>query len=100
MAMARRKNGKAKKVVQTRGALTLTKPYHKGNANSGVISLDCGDKVAADLRGEALEDVYERAAKTLGETVRALKLKYGKLNPGMQRMNLGNRIRKVLRAAA
>lgn len=67
--------------------------YSKTVANSGHSSLDCGDGIAARLRGMALEDVYEEAAKVLAVDVAELKTRYAKLNPGMQRMNLGNRMR-------
>src|SRR5262245_34581350 len=72
------------------------KKYHKDSKNrtsGGHISVDNGDKLASALRGLELKEVYERAAKLLGESVQSLKSKYGKLNPGMQRMNLGNRMR-------
>lgn len=62
-------------------------------SNAGNATMDNGDAVAKRLRGAALEDVYEEAAKVLGESVSALQAKYKHLNPGMQRMNLGNRMR-------
>jgi len=67
--------------------------YLKTVANSGHGSLDCGDGMAARLRGMALEDVYAEAARVLAEDEKALKARYAHLNPGMQRMNLGNRMR-------
>lgn len=73
------------------------KKYIETKAASGKKSLDSGDDVAKALRGMELEEVYKEVGKKLGMTVRQLKLKYGRLNPGMQRMNLGNRMRKVLR---
>lgn len=62
-------------------------------SNSGNATMDNGDALARKLRGAALEDVYAEAAKVLGESVSALQAKYKHLNPGMQRMNLGNRMR-------
>lgn len=68
-------------------------------------TIDCGDKLADRLRGKDLEAVYTEAAKVLNTaleegddavTVKSLKGKYGKLNVGMQRMNLGNRMRAIL----
>lgn len=59
-----------------------------------VVHVDCGDELATILRGKELDEVYVIAAKKLETTVSALKDKYGHLNPGMQRMNLANRIRK------
>lgn len=55
---------------------------------------DIGDPVAVALRAcESLDEVYEAGAEALGETVATLKGKYGHLNPGQQRMNIGNRMR-------
>lgn len=63
-------------------------------ASSGRKSIDNGDGLALQLRGQTLEFAYELGAKHLGETVTALKAKYKHLNPGQQRMCLGNRLRK------
>lgn len=60
---------------------------------SGNATMDNGDELAKKLRGAELDDVYAQASKVLGETQTALKAKYAHLNPGMQRMNLGNRMR-------
>jgi hypothetical protein len=62
-------------------------------------ALDCGDEVAAKLRAMSIEEVYDFASKVLDSKVSALKAKYAGLNVGMQRMNLGNSIRKALRNA-
>lgn len=70
--------------------------YTKAKSASGSVSLHCGDSVAERLAGKDLEVVYAEAAKATGETVKDLKAKYGKLNVGMQRMSLGNRIRGAL----
>lgn len=70
--------------------------YDKVKSAEGNSSLDCGDELAQKLRGMDLDDVYAKAAKTLGESERALKGKYSHLNVGMQRMNLGNRLRAAL----
>lgn len=59
----------------------------------GNVSVDSGDKLAQELRGATLDQVYARAAKELNEKEADLRAKYKHLNPGMQRMNLGNRIR-------
>jgi len=61
-------------------------------------SVTNGDAVAQRLMGLSLDDVYKDAAEVLGETQKSLKEKYAHLNPGMQRMNLGNRMRAVLLA--
>ena len=60
---------------------------------SGNATMDNGDELARKLRGAELDEVYAQASKVLGETQTALKQKYGHLNVGMQRMNLGNRMR-------
>jgi len=71
---------------------------------SGRKALDIDDPVAAKLRGQHVEDMYEVAgeeiAKVRGLPASAakgialeLKNKYQHLNPGMQRMNVGNVIR-------
>lgn len=55
---------------------------------------DVGDEVATLLRACAdLGAVYNAASDYLGVPVDELHTKYGKLNPGQQRMNLGNRMR-------
>jgi hypothetical protein len=78
--------------------------YRKGKKGEktagGNTPIDCDDKVAKALRGQDLEAVYKTVAKALApdETVNSLKAKYGKLNVGMQRMNLGNRLRGALNA--
>lgn len=59
----------------------------------GHSTMDNGDALAKQLRGADLEEVYKQASKLLGESVTELKARYAKLNPGMQRMNLGNRMR-------
>lgn len=59
----------------------------------GNASVDINDKLANELRGLTLDQVYSKASKVLKEPVDALTAKYAHLNPGMQRMNLGNRMR-------
>lgn len=51
------------------------------------------DDLAAKLKELTLDATYMLAAKELKEPAKKLKDKYGHLNPGLQRMNLGNRIR-------
>lgn len=67
--------------------------YVKVKTAAGNTSLSCGDATAKSLQGLELEDVYKKASKVLGVPVTELKSRYSKLNPGMQRMNLGNRMR-------
>jgi hypothetical protein len=59
----------------------------------GNVSVNNGDAIAASLIGKDLDAVYAAAAKTLKEDEKDLRAKYKHLNPGMQRMNLGNRMR-------
>lgn len=52
-----------------------------------------GDDVGAMLQGRSLDEVYAIAAKYLGVPEAELRSKYGKLNPGQQRMLCGNKMR-------
>lgn len=62
-------------------------------------TIDNNDDVATYLRGKSLADVWAIATKAMGDEVStALHAKYDKLNPGQQRMNLGNRLRAMFRA--
>lgn len=55
---------------------------------------DIGDPVALMLReAKTLDEVYVKGAEFLGVPVDELRAKYAKLNPGQQRMNIGNRMR-------
>lgn len=67
--------------------------YVPAKTAEGNTSLNCGDATAKSLAGKTLDDVYKLAAKATGIAEKALRSKYAKLNPGMQRMNLGNRMR-------
>jgi len=60
---------------------------------TGRRTIDCADDVASRLRGLPIDQVYVEAAEALETTVEALSAQYAHLNVGMQRMNLGNRIR-------
>lgn len=70
----------------------------------GNTSVDSNDTLAKKLRGKTLDEVYAMAGKivtdkdenVVGEA--ALRKQYKHLNVGMQRMNLGNRMRGVLNA--
>lgn len=74
--------------------------YEKVKNASGHTSYDNGDDVATKLRGKTLDEVYAHAAKQLKEPEKDLRTKYKHLNPGMQRMSLGNRLRKIANAKA
>lgn len=64
---------------------------------AGGKSLCNGDDIALQLQGKSLEDVYEIGARFLETTVDALREKYSHLNPGQQRMNIGNRMRGLVK---
>lgn len=64
-----------------------------------VVSLDNGDMVAIALRDKTLEDVYKLTADLCKTSVAELRSRYEHLNVGMQRMNLGNRMRAALKKA-
>jgi len=102
------KKAKAAAGVRTIGEteFDLSK-YERVTTVSGNVSFDNGDKAAKALRGMSLEQVYREVARavkddleaaTIDEAQAILQKKYGKLNPGMQRMNLGNRYRAALRS--
>lgn len=67
--------------------------YETTKAEDGRRLVDCGDDVATQLRGLDLDGVYRAVAKAIGTPEKELRAKYSHLNPGMQRMNLGNRLR-------
>lgn len=80
----------------TDALVAAAKTYHrdaKVKTPKGSVSVDCNDKIAKDLRGKDLDEVYKIAARTLREPEADLRKQYKHLNVGMQRMNLGNRIR-------
>lgn len=55
---------------------------------------DVGDPVAVMLRDcQSLDDVFAKASEYLAVPEPELRAKYGHLNPGQQRMNLGNKMR-------
>ena len=78
---------------------------------SGRKVLDINDSVADALRGLNLEDCFRQTARYLAAlgvaaapkrpvTMSGLMAKYGHLNPGMQRMCLGNLLRGAIRPLA
>ena len=87
-------------------APVAAKPYQKDptkadlaraeRASQGV--KDAGDEVALLLReAKSLEDVYKIGAKYLSMKAQDLKDRYAHLNPGQQRMNVGNKMRAFWR---
>ncbi len=70
--------------------------YVRCKTAAGNMSMHNGDPVAVKLVGKQLDEVYALTAKTIGVPVSELKTRYSHLNPGMQRMNLGNVLRGAL----
>jgi hypothetical protein len=60
-------------------------------------SIDKGDAVAKALRGQELVKTYADVAAATGVSVIELRERFCHLNPGMQRMNLGNMLRRATR---
>jgi len=60
-------------------------------------SIDKGDAIAVMLRGADLITVYKDVAAATGVSVIELRERFNHLNPGMQRMNLGNMLRRATR---
>lgn len=63
-------------------------------------SIDKGDGVAVALRTMDLLSVYAAVSNATGTSITDLKDRFSHLNPGMQRMNLGNMMRRAQRVAA
>lgn len=68
--------------------------YQDGRAASGAKTKHNGDPVAVALGGATLDETYAVASALTDVAEPELREKYAHLNVGMQRMNLGNRIRK------
>lgn len=79
-------------VAKTRIELP-TEQMTRVKSASGGVSFHCGDVVAQKLSGLSLAHVKELCTTGFGFDVN----KYDHLNPGQQRMTLGNLIRTVLR---
>lgn len=68
--------------------------YQNTKTSSGGKSLNNGDLVASGIQGLNIDEVFEVADKFgVAKDGEDLQKKYKHLNGGMQRMNLGNRIR-------
>ncbi len=85
--------------------LGIRETYERGKTEEGAPFIDNGDPIAKQLRGWTVEQVAKLAATKCGGTQTGWiefyttdRLAEGKkaLNPGMIRMNLGNRIRAAL----
>jgi hypothetical protein len=86
-------NGEASKSVIP---LDVAKSYTRAKDKAGKLHIDCADDVATMLRGKGLDDIYVLVAKKSETPEKELRAKYTHLNVGMQRMNLGNRLRALL----
>jgi len=74
--------------------------YSKTVNGQVVRSMDKGDFVAVELRKcETLEQVYAFVATQMGLSRADLVSRFAHLNVGMQRMNLGNMLRRYLKGA-
>jgi len=71
--------------------------YTQTRSASGRISCDNADDVAQTLRGNTLDRNYNLVANTIGQSAPALMARYAHLNPGQQRMCLGNLLRGWIR---
>ena len=76
---------------KTRKLPTAKSVEREKRAEAGIA--DVGDEVSVVLRGLNLDQMYTTASLYLGVPEEQLRGKYGRLNPGMQRMNLGGRMR-------
>lgn len=88
--MANAKAEEATKEVRIKPDL---EKYVNGVSGSGKRTKRANDDVAAALDGFTLDEVYAVAKSMCDISVKELTEKYEHLNVGMQRMNLGNRIR-------
>lgn len=85
----------------------IRESYQRGQTDEGASFIDSGDELAVKLRGAELTEVAALAAKHCGQrnakgwldfyTVDREAEGKTRLNPGMVRMNLGNRIRAALK---
>lgn len=74
--------------------------YVRVKTAAGHTSLHNGDAIATKLAGKDLKDVYKLVSKEVGIPQTQLVTRYQHLNPGMQRMNLGNVLRGAMRQSA
>jgi hypothetical protein len=95
-ASTERKNGRVDPLyLQFYGKYSATR-----SDGATVKSLDNGDLTAQLLRAYTLDETYAYVAIATGVSADSLKARYRHLNPGMQRMNLGNVLRKARREYA
>lgn len=94
VAKAKAKAKTAKGVRTIGGKEVDLSAYKKVKAPGGGTSFNNGDATAKKLEGKNLDDVYKIVAKDTKQNEAELRKRYAKLNPGMQRMALGNMHRK------
>ena len=73
--------------------------YVKAKSINGNYTLNNGDSMAMVWAEMTLDSIYSLAATLLSVSEQELRTKYNHLNPGMQRMNLGNRVRSAAKKA-
>jgi len=81
---------KSKSIVKK----SYKKRYNKVKV-SGKTTQNCGDLVSERLLGKTLDEIYVEVAEALEADVDDLAARYEHLNPGQQRMVLGNRLRAL-----
>ncbi len=91
--MANAKEETAPKEVRVKPDLSK---YVKGVSGSGKKTMRTNDLVAAALDGFTLDECYAVAQELTDTPAKEFRDKYSHLNVGMQRMNLGNRIRGAI----
>jgi hypothetical protein len=96
MPLSERKNGAVDSVY-----LQFYKKTVRVSAGTGdvVRSMDNGDSVAQKMRDLTFDQIYKWSAEVLGQSERSLRDRFAHLNAGMQRMNLGNMVRRALKGA-
>lgn len=70
--------------------------YTTSRSAAGGKSLHNGDTIALALDGLNTDETYQLADKLIADN--DFRERYAKLNPGMQRMNVGNRLRGFINA--
>lgn len=84
-----------KEETKTEGTVKINRDRYKPTKTAtGVKSLNNGDEVAATLDGLTIDELFSIGKTLLDEDFAP---KYAKLNVGMQRMNMGNRLRAKVR---
>jgi hypothetical protein len=102
-AALKERKPRAKKPPKADDAVHITPDLDKYKVSrdvrteSGAPSVDIGDATAKLLRGKTLDKVYKVVAKLLDASEKSLRDRYTHLNPGQQRMTLGNRLRAAVK---